>query len=266
MQSRKLAEEVTTYCILARDIVLVPDNHNKRLRLETWKMSQSSTAGRLLSTFSLPESLRLDKSRLAIYGEVSPTASTSSTGTDEVRGLADCHMVKLEWDVEIDCAEPIESIGGDLFEDGFSNRYEIFVRTGAFLEDYGYSPYEFVPYFVWSTGNVCIQQTEPKQNILEKFINSGRHARMLSSSTVEIHDFVVPRYYVSRHDELATELVDVAKPSALSLLSLDSLGDEFRSYSLPYWKVNRNLGFDCMGVYETGVMIDEEHIVIILVG
>lgn len=234
--------------------------------METWKISASRPAGTLVNTFSLTEQPKKSTSQLLIREEVSLLARDSLSTACLYTTSFDHRMLGLEWTVRHD---PLVASDAPVDDDdgaGLNLRYNVFVRMGALLEDYGYAPRDPIPYFVWSARNVCILQETSEENILELFNSSGRHACMASSSVVEIHDFVVPRYHMDAANNLAnTELVRVDRHDTPSSMPSDLLSEDFRSYSLSYAKASRHIGFQLAEEWRTGVMLDNEHIIILKV-
>lgn len=215
-----------------------------------------------MNTFALPQLTERSESQAVLLGEASPPIQNGDFAARcPFESSLDRRMMKIEWETQ----EVPSNISDDSTDAMVQfQKHEIFAPAGAFLADYGYTPKEHIPYFVWSSGKVHVSQDTPKYNVLELYNCSGRHACMLSPTIVEIRDLVIPRHHGTFPDNglAARELVRVSKPTIEQLSSPNSRGDDFRLYSLSYWKLTRDLGIEVKGELEVGVIMDEEHIIL----
>lgn len=252
LQTRMLAEEANTYHLIAPDLLLVPGvQGNEQMNVEMWRIAGPLPFGSLRSTFALPHINDTSTSRVVLRGDSSPSADDDILAARHpLESSLSSRMITLDWIVEQ--------------EDGLHREHIIVARLEAFLDDYGYTPREPIPYFVWSSSNVHVLQEQPGDNLA---VSSGRRAQIISPSVIEVTDFVMPRYHFPYStDVLATrEHVRTIKPpfpqSAGS--ELESQDNDFEFYSQPYWKLNRDLEFGERPV--TQVLLDEEHIILLQV-
>ncbi|KAF8310986.1 hypothetical protein DL93DRAFT_1551924 [Clavulina sp. PMI_390] len=232
--------------------------------IEVWEVSDQLSDGKKIRRFLVSEPSGYDgPSTLKILGDLTPPTGDRAQFLPSTGG----QRIKLTWDIDTglpgipsppDDAEHPDEPGIDP-----QIRYEIFVRRDTFLSDFEHSTHEPIPYFVWAAGNVAVLQdsTPGVLNFLESDNCAGRYARTRepSGDSIVIHDFNMPRYARDARPNHPSEptIVRPSRDPPGNALA----GDDIRSYSSPYWTVERDISFEQFWEFRDTVMLDEERII-----
>lgn len=217
--------------LLSTTSVLMPYIEQNELELHVWSFCNDVT-GELVRRFALPgPQLEEDiqPRRIFIKGDMIPPPCDLGISSVPFWSNKSTRMVKIAWGPRSShCAE------------------EVFVPAHLFTAPFDPPSSSAVPFLSWiSRGAHALAKISP-HNALEVYNSSSRHVQMAleSTYTVEVHDFKISRCGNNRSG--SGELMPPKGP--------------FR----PYWKVSRRISTELTRENSgCGVMLDDEHIVVI---
>lgn len=211
--------------LLNTTAMLMPYTDKYELELQIWSFTSDIT-GKLVQRFALPGPP--DDKRLRsvfVKGDMTPPPCDLGISSVPFRPHITSRMVKVGWG-------PRNAM----------HMGEIFVPAHTFTTSFDYPPTSTIPYTSWTSRRAHSLANISQDNLFEVYNSSSRHVQMASKSEVEIHDFAISRCGRNRSEQSAGVLVG--------------------GPLLPYWRISRSVDID-LRLQENGVMIDDEHVVII---